>query len=529
MENKVGVSIFGLGASVSYPEIGLPGVDPIPISTPGIVVSGGSAPGGTVYLDTKIFSMEASPPSLGEGRGSMPLQIHGQSGVAGDLAFGFQALISGSGFGTPFFSGKDMKLPVILSGEGKARNSGIVEVVLKGVAAAGTDSSEGVGGVEFLPAELFNVNSSEPLGGFVSIPLTPITYGSTIKTAMEMASVGEDWALELLIVLADSIRAYGESSSTGSFAVEVGEDVVARAILQVPILAAVMEEVEASTTSPSDVFKMIQAVDQLVAASDSDSKASLLIAAAILLAIQDSTALTFNLSVEEVLHALSGSEASLTQKLQVLESIEALMESTTNAFLAVETGEDVTIVDEPITQARLQALIEEGAAVFVSIKVGDEDFSGWVMQTATFGFSEYTNFPFNDLVSVGGRYFGVASDGLYELEGDTDDGAAIDAHIRTGLLDMGSHFLKDAKAAYIGYNSKGEVFLKVATTMKGQKEEWWYRLKQGPAQSLRDGRVTIGRGLRAKYWQFEVANLEGADFDLDDIHIMYNVLSRRIR
>ena len=181
------------------------------------------------------------------------------------------------------------------------------------------------------------------------------------------------------------------------------------------------------------------------------------------------------------------------------------------------------------SQAQLRVAVAELAGTFVSIRVGNELIQGWVVNTKDQAFSEYQNFPFNSLCASGGRYFAVAEDGLYELAGETDAGAPIQAGIKTGLLDLGTHFIKDVKAAYIGYNSTGKLLLHVTTTQKGRKEQWWYELKQEAADSLRDGRVTVGRGLRSKYWQFEVVNLDGADFELDDIQIMYSVLSRRTR
>jgi hypothetical protein len=45
---------------------------------------------------------------------------------------------------------------------------------------------------------------------------------------------------------------------------------------------------------------------------------------------------------------------------------------------------------------------------------------------------------------------------------------------------------------------------------------------------MAEQRVDIGRGLRSNYWNFELMNREGADFEIDTIKFMPIVLERRI-
>jgi hypothetical protein len=40
--------------------------------------------------------------------------------------------------------------------------------------------------------------------------------------------------------------------------------------------------------------------------------------------------------------------------------------------------------------------------------------------------------------------------------------------------------------------------------------------------------VKIGKGLRSRYWQFELVNIDGADFDLDTIEFHPVLLTRRV-
>lgn len=181
------------------------------------------------------------------------------------------------------------------------------------------------------------------------------------------------------------------------------------------------------------------------------------------------------------------------------------------------------------TQAKLQMDFESLLGSYTVLKIGDDIFEGWVLSADDQAFSQYENYPFTSIASFKGKPYGVADDGLYLLEGDDDAGDPIQAALRTGFSAFGQRVLKDAKSAYIGYTSSGQMVLKVAVSKGGEKHEYWYQLKHGASDDMRTGRATIQRGLRSTYWQFELVNTEGADFEIDDVTIVYNILGRRIR
>ena len=86
----------------------------------------------------------------------------------------------------------------------------------------------------------------------------------------------------------------------------------------------------------------------------------------------------------------------------------------------------------------------------------------------------------------------------------------------------GSHF-KAFKAAYLGIKSKsGQFVLKLIT---GDGETYVYTVV---ANDMRSTRVNMGKGLRARYFRFELINSDGADFDLHSIEFLPLVAQRRI-
>lgn len=179
--------------------------------------------------------------------------------------------------------------------------------------------------------------------------------------------------------------------------------------------------------------------------------------------------------------------------------------------------------------AELLESIREGVDVLVRVALPDGQYLAWVCNTESKAFTTYRNFPFNSFCELGGHYYGATDEGIYLLEGDDDAGVPIDAHIRGGLMDMGTGRMKRFEAMYLGYRADGQLLLKVVTTSEnGEKTESWYSLDAQPAEAMREGRIKIGKGLKSVYWGFEVANVDGGDFELDTIAWLPMVLDRRI-
>ena len=120
---------------------------------------------------------------------------------------------------------------------------------------------------------------------------------------------------------------------------------------------------------------------------------------------------------------------------------------------------------------------------------------------------------------------------MYELAGDTDDGAAINARLRLGMSEMGTRRLKAYSEVYVGYTGDGQLLLRVIFTDDGSgtKRAAEYRMKPRPAAGRRESRFEPGKGLQAVYFDFELENLDGADFDLSSVEFQPLVSNRRTR
>ena len=148
-----------------------------------------------------------------------------------------------------------------------------------------------------------------------------------------------------------------------------------------------------------------------------------------------------------------------------------------------------------------------------------------VMQTERGALTHYTNYPFNSFAAFNGVYLGACDDGVFALTGADDAGVAIAAAARGGTTDFGTSHLKRIERIYVGYRSTGRMILRVIT------EERWtrdYALVPDGHAGLHGARVKLGRGLEARYWQFELQNDAGCDFDVDMMEMKPIKLKRRV-
>lgn len=148
----------------------------------------------------------------------------------------------------------------------------------------------------------------------------------------------------------------------------------------------------------------------------------------------------------------------------------------------------------------------------------------WVFNANTGAASRYDGFEFNSFFTHNEQHYGVTSGGIYLLSGETDNAVWIDAFILSGKDDFGDSLLKRVPYAYIGGTATAGLDL---VTHTDGDVTYTYPVESG--ETLQTLRATIGKGLRARYWQFELRNVEGGDFIIDTFDAMPVKQSRRLR
>lgn len=153
------------------------------------------------------------------------------------------------------------------------------------------------------------------------------------------------------------------------------------------------------------------------------------------------------------------------------------------------------------------------------------DRSTITMHTETLSLTTYENYPFNSFAKLNGVFLGASEDGIFALSGPDDAGAPIEGYARVGISDFATSFLKRIDRIYIGYRSQGNMIVRIYTDETVMRD---YLLDPTRERGLHGDHVRLGKGLLARYYQFEVRNMDGADFDLDCIELKPIKLQRRV-
>jgi hypothetical protein len=164
-----------------------------------------------------------------------------------------------------------------------------------------------------------------------------------------------------------------------------------------------------------------------------------------------------------------------------------------------------------------------------------EDVAGVAVNTSHGGVSEYTNFPFNSIMVLGGTSYGATGTTVYQLSGERDITADVDAAFLTGVADFSTENAPDVAvqnkrvdSVYVNariYNAGGAIRARV--------NEVTDRLYNSPGASgypegLAPMRVKFGRGLKGRNWQLGYENRDGDRFEIERFDARVVILSRKV-
>ena len=214
---------------------------------------------------------------------------------------------------------------------------------------------------------------------------------------------------------------------------------------------------------------------------------------------------------------------ALLEAAQVVDTNTALVHVMQLATDSADGAAEITS-----TGSLLNALLADSVLATIRINIGGELFTGWVLNTDTLAPSEYqfADLQFNSACKHGGTYLLAADDGIYQFTEDTGVETVM-TYIKTGKTDFGSDLKKRIVNSYMVYSASGQMVLKVTTSEFGKLVTRNYRMTPQADDTTDARRIDIGRGVKSRYWQFEVVG-DGVDCAIDEIGMLPIVLSRRI-
>jgi hypothetical protein len=206
--------------------------------------------------------------------------------------------------------------------------------------------------------------------------------------------------------------------------------------------------------------------------------------------------------------ALNGAEVSLAALTGVPSAIAALAPE---GFRLVAVGSAVVEMSVEAYEAYTLNLVDR------KVKHPNEE----VIHEVT----RYDNYPFEQIVRFNGKYYGVALDGLYLLEGNDDVGDPIIWDAETCVTDFGNHNHKTVASAYMsGVIDKG-MTVKVTAD---QRDTYTYNYATPRDESPQNHRQKFGKGLKATYYSFQFTDSQGRQFRLNNCEFEVGTMKRAI-
>jgi hypothetical protein len=371
----------------------------------------------------------------------------------------------------------------------------------------------------------FGPLASLPLAG-VS-PATSVLLADGLQLGLQLSAIQTAILRARLQLAAEQRVAFdGTQTLRDTLALEVTLDLVFH-----QILASSLELGATQAISYTAIARMVDAL-LLGGAVNTSAEAHILIAEAITFgAVLEGTPLTTFTSALGLDASMSLTYAAIAR---LIDQLALSASQSTTATLATVLSDELALAMGGTTSLDATTVLRDGLAFVLQFSIDDEQYVAWSMNTNTKGATKYTNFPFNSFMRIGGENGRAVRSHRHRplrMEGADDAGVPIAAKLRLGMSSMGTRAQKRMASAYLGYTASGDLRVKavVADEVTGDRTAHSYRLYARGASSMREGRVPIGKGLQAPYWDFVVENVDGADFELDVIEILPIYLERRVR
>ena len=292
--------------------------------------------------------------------------------------------------------------------------------------------------------------------------------------------------------------------------------------VKVPHFETILQALNLAETNYYDPSYIVAIVDNLILNAAADTRIIGLTLISEIIHLTEALINKFGASIFDTVDI----QANFINNIKVLNTlIDNLILTEATSYtggIFITLSQTINLPDNISLKQILNSFMQE-VIYFGGVLELDGEAYTFVLNTETEAISTYTNYKFN---SISGN-LAANETGIYELTGSTDVGASIPASFLTGLMDFGSSIHKQVPIAYLGLSSNGTIVFKTITDSYGVRKERWYKLiTQRTATDT--ARVKLGKGVKSKYWQFEIINTNGADFDIKSLELLPLLLKRRI-
>lgn len=290
-------------------------------------------------------------------------------------------------------------------------------------------------------------------------------------------------------------------------------------------IAILLESIELDAVPEWRVEYLLSLVERLAVTGSLTSQLEAEVLASTALAFSELTLGGKGADAEDEISALAVLLDRVLANNALIETATLLGTTTLEGRLVFSVSDVVISAGVPTSTALVQEALEAGVAFAVNFGIGGQTYSGWVMNTKNFAVSEYQDYPFNSFCYAHGKYLGANENGIYELTGGTDAGEDIQATLRLGVTDFNLPNRKIIDSVYLGFRADGTMLLK---TIADDHTELLYEVDKTEGRLHRRRIHPMAKGLKAVYWQFELANVNGSDFELSEVEFFPVIMKRTV-
>lgn len=223
-----------------------------------------------------------------------------------------------------------------------------------------------------------------------------------------------------------------------------------------------------------------------------------------------SAALGMDCQAEGLVGIIGEGSADLRLSFQAVGLVGIVGEGAIELGLDVDPVGFITIVGDGSAELGLEAW----ALGFIQAVLENAGYLAGVVNTKTRGPALYTNFPINSFIPLNGKLYGCTDQGIVRLSGKKDNGADIDTRIRSGISNYDESCLKRYPKFKITLRCEG--LMELAVKIDERKEVVYEVAAREGQQGIHTKTVPLAKGARGHSVQWELRNVQGADFDLQE-------------
>ncbi len=206
----------------------------------------------------------------------------------------------------------------------------------------------------------------------------------------------------------------------------------------------------------------------------------------------------------------------------------------TGLELGADLNGDVDIDLPIISLAGASSGDDDGSSTLPVITLQARAYNGSapecvVVNTRNFAVTEYVNYGFNSMARFNGANLIADQNGIYEQDTSDNDGPdsyKIKAHVKSGRVDLHQGMIQRLRNGWLNYQTDGDI--RVVTRADKKATRYYMLPYQSSLNGINERRVKFERGIRNRFFDFKIQNIEGSQMEIDKLTITLEpVVSKR--